>query len=101
MTQIKAEFMVIKVEDNVWDVAIFGEPGVLEAFSSVYHAHYVHESVFDKKPMALMADFPNKNHAEIWKQYWVDALNSPEDACKSCATVNELFQVIYDVRQGK
>ncbi len=56
MDPIQASFMIIKVEDNIWDVAIFGEPSVLEAFSSVYDAHYVHESVFEKRPMAIIPD---------------------------------------------
>ena len=101
MDPIQASFMIIKVEDNIWDVAIFGEPSVLEAFSSVYDAHYVHESVFEKRPMAIIPDFPDKRHAEVWKEYWIDALRNPDTACKSCATVNQLFNVIEEVRQGK
>jgi len=89
MQPIDVQFLVIKVEEDVWDVAIFAETPVLKAFENIYKGFYVEESVFDKRPMCVIADFPNRMHADSWKQYWMVAFKSPDNSCKSCVTVNE------------
>lgn len=94
MDPIKANFLLVKVSENTWDVVIFGENAVLKAFANVYGAHYVEESVFENQPVAIVPDFPNQLHAESWKQYWIQAFAEPEKACKTCSTVNELFHLI-------
>lgn len=101
MEPIQASFLIVKAEDTIWDVLIFSEDAVLEAFSSIYDAHYVAQSVFEKRPMAVIPDFPDKRHAEVWKEYWIEALRDPDNACKSCTTVNQFFEIIEEVRQGK
>ena len=101
MDPIKADFLIVKVEENIWDVVIFAEDAVLEAFASIFHAQHIPESVFDKKPVAILPNFEESEHAEVWKQYWMDAFADPENACLSCTTVNELFQRIAEGRQKK
>lgn len=94
MTKLKTQFVIIKVEEDIWDVAIFGDTIVLKAFEKVYGGFYVEKSIFDQMPMCVIAEFPNENHAEIWKQYWLKAFNDPDNSCKTCPTVNQLFQII-------
>lgn len=101
MEPIKANFLIIKVEDDVWDVAVFAEDAVLNAFVSIYNCHKIPESVFDKKPMVVVPDFPNQLHAETWKQYWIEAFSDPDNACKTCTTVNDLLQLIEQGRAKK
>ena len=94
---IKVEFLLVKVEDkedSVWDVCIFGDQAVLKAFEKVYQGHYVEKSVFEDKPMIVIPEFPNESHAEVWKEYWMEAFNDPDNACKSCPTVTQLFETI-------
>ncbi len=98
MQPIDAQFLIIKVEEDVWDVAIFAENPVLKAFEKIYNGFYVEESVFDKQPMCVVAEFPNQMHADAWKEYWIVAFNAPDKACKSCVTVNELFRFIEKER---
>ena len=98
MGPIDAQFLVIKVEEDVWDVAIFAEKAVLKAFEKVYDGFYVEESVFDKRPMCVIPEFPNQMHADAWKQYWILAFHNPNKSCKSCVTVNELFRYIEEER---
>ena len=94
MEPIDAQFLIIGVEETVWDIAIFAEKPVLKAFEKIYHGHYVEESIFDKRPMCIIPEFPNQMHAETWKQYWIRAFADPDHACQGCVTVNELFQFI-------
>jgi len=96
---VKASFVLVKVDESVWDVVIMADVEVLRAFSDVYGAHFIEESVFDDRPVAIVPDFPNELHAESWKEYWIVALNDPENACKTCTTVNELFRKIEVARQ--
>lgn len=98
MDPIDAQFLVIKVEEDVWDVAIFAEKPVLKAFEKIYNGFFVEESVFDKKPMCVIPEFPNQMHADTWKQYWIRAFQAPDKSCKSCVTVNELFRFIEEER---
>ncbi len=98
MGPIDVQFLVIKVEEDVWDVAIFAEKPVLKAFEKIYNGFYVEESVFDKRPMCVIPEFPNQIHADTWKQYWIEAFQSPDKSCKSCATVNALFSFIENER---
>ena len=98
MVPIDVQFLIIKVEEDVWDVAIFAEEAVLRAFEKVYNGFYVEESVFDKRPMCVIPEFPNQMHAEAWKQYWVVAFKNPDKSCKSCVTVNDLFRRIEEGR---
>ncbi|MBD3260760.1 MAG: hypothetical protein GF334_03650 [Candidatus Altiarchaeales archaeon] len=98
MEAIDVNFLLVKVDENLYDVAIFAENHVLKAFQEVYDAYFVENSVFDNKPVAIVPDFPNERHAEAWKQYWIQAFAEPENACKTCATVNQLFDLI---EQGK
>lgn len=99
MEPIKANFLLIKVEENLWDVAIFADKSVLSAFNSIYQGHYIEESVFDKKPMIVIPDFPNQIHAETWKQYWIEAFADPDNSCKTCTTVNDLMNLIEQGRK--
>ena len=98
---IDASFLLIKVEEDVWDVAVFGETEVLKAFEEVYGAFYVEKSVFDQRPMCVVPEFPNKLHAEAWKEYWLEAFRDPEHACQTCATVTKLFALIKKAREEK
>ena len=98
---IKVEFLLVKVEDNMWDVCIFGEQSVLKAFEAVYKGHYIEKSVFEDKPMIVIPECPNEIHAESWKQYWLEAFNDPDKACKTCPTVTQLFQTIGDLMANK
>ena len=97
---IKVEFLLVKVEEDVWDVCIFGDQAVLKAFELVYQGHYIEKSVFEDKPMIVIPEFPNEMHAESWKQYWLEAFGDPANACKSCPTVTALFSNIEKLRQG-
>ena len=96
MKPIDVQFLVIKVEEDVWDIAIFANEVVLKAFEKVYEGFYVEESVFDKRPMCVIAGFPNQLHAEAWKKYWIVAFHDPNKSCKSCVTVNQLFTMIEE-----
>lgn len=91
---IKANFMIVKVEEDVWDVLVFGSAAVLKAFRDVYGGVYVEESSFNNMPVCVMPNFENKTYAETWKEYWVEAFRFPEKACKTCQTVNDLFSLI-------
>jgi len=95
---VEATFLLVQVDENTWDVVIMAEEAVLKAFEETYQAHYVENSVFDDKSVAIVPDFPNKIHAESWKQYWIIAFNDPENSCKTCQTVNELFTRIENGR---
>ena len=99
MKPIAAQFLVIKVEEDVWDIAIFSEKTVLKAFEKIYDGFYVEKSVFDKRPMCVIPEFPNLLHAEAWKKYWITAFENPNKSCKSCVTVNELFRYIEIARK--
>jgi hypothetical protein len=96
---VKANFLMVKVSEGVWDVVIMAESAVLRAFEETYGAHYIEDSVFNDQPVAIVPDFPNQHHAESWKEYWIIAFNDPENACKTCNTVNELFSRIETGRQ--
>jgi hypothetical protein len=96
MDPIKANFLLIKVKEDIWDVAIFADEPVLKAFQKVYNAHYVDKSVFGKEPMCVIPEFPNQLHAKAWKQYWLDAFADPDNSCESCPTVKELFEFIKE-----
>lgn len=98
MEQVNANFLLVKVEENLYDVVIFADLSVLRAFEEVYGAYFVEKSVFDNKPVAIVPGFPNEKYAETWKQYWIQAFSDPENACKTCVTVNQLFSLI---EQGK
>jgi hypothetical protein len=101
MEPIRANFMLIKVAEDKWDVIITGEQAVLNAFSQTYsNLFYLEKSVFDKKPVVIAPDFPNQDHAKIWIEYWEMAFEEPENACKSCPTVQELFGKIEANRKN-
>ncbi len=99
MEPIDINFLLIKVEENVWDVAIFAEQAVLKAFEKIYDGFYVEESVFNKKPMCVIPEFPNQMHAEAWQEYWIKAFKDPDRSCKGCVSVHELFKLIEKERQ--
>jgi hypothetical protein len=102
MEPVDAQFAVIKVDDTTWDVVIIGEDAMLKSFTRVYDKlFYVEESIFDKRPAVIAPDFPNGDHAETWKQYWVLAFNDPDNACKTCATVKQLLTMIEKARAEK
>ena len=96
MTAIKANFMVVQAAEEVWDVLIFSTPNVLKAFQETYPAgaFFVEKSVFNDSPMVVIPAFPNKQHAEVWKEYWKNAFSDPDKSCQTCPTVRELFQRI-------
>ncbi len=95
---VQAQFTLVAVEETAWDVIIMAEPAVLRAFQETYHAYYIEKSVFGDKPVAIVPDFPNKMHAESWKEYWIQAFADPENACQSCQTVVEMFDKIVRLR---
>jgi len=95
---VHANFTLVKVEEESYDIIIKAEPAVLIAFQETYNAHYIEKSVFGENPIAIIPDFPNQTHAESWKQYWILAFADPENACKTCATVQELFNKIERAR---
>ena len=98
MAPLEVKFLLVKVEEDVWDVCIFGDESILKAFQKVYNGHYIDKSVFENKPMVVIAEFPNEFHAESWKQYWIEAFSDPSKACKTCVTVNELFDFIREFK---
>ena len=91
---IEASFLIVKIKEDVWDVLVFGAVPILKAFSDIYHGIFVSESKFDNKPVCIMPNFENKQFAEAWKNYWIEAFSSPEKACKTCPTVSEMFEKI-------
>jgi hypothetical protein len=95
---VQAQFTLVAVEQDTWDVIIMAEAAVLRAFQETYNAHYIEKSVFGDNPVAIVPDFPNKIHAESWKEYWIQAFADPENACKSCQTVVEMFNKIERLR---
>jgi hypothetical protein len=95
---VQAQFTLVAVEADTWDVIIIAEPAVLRAFQETYNAHYIEKSVFGDNPVAIVPDFPNKMHAESWKEYWIQAFADPENACKTCQTVQEMFDKIVRAR---
>lgn len=100
MNPIKANFTLVKVEEEQWDVLIFAEESVLKAFAKTYsNVFYVEESVFDKKSMVVVPDFPNQQHAQIWKEYWQLALADPDNSCDNCPAVTEFFQHVEEGRK--
>lgn len=100
MEPIDAQFAVIKVDENTFDVIIMGELAMLQSFVKVYEKlFYIEESVFDKKPAVVAPDFPNGDHAETWKQYWVEAFADPDHSCDTCPTVKQLLGFIEAARQ--
>lgn len=95
---VDASFLLVKVDEQTWDVVIMSENAVLRAFEETYNAHYIENSVFDDQSVAIVPDFPNQHHAESWKEYWIIAFNDPQNACKTCQTVNDLFRRIESAR---
>lgn len=95
---VEASFTLVKVDERTVDVLIFAEEAVLRAFQETYNAHYIEKSVFSERPVAIIPDFPSNLHAESWKEYWIVAFADPENACKTCQTVNELFAKIERAR---
>ncbi len=99
MESVQATFEVVKVDEKTWDVIILADNEILKSFVKVYpNLFYVDESVFDKQPVVIAPDFPNQLHAMTWKQYWVDAFLDPDNACKTCPTVNQLLEYIEEAR---
>lgn len=98
---INVEFLLVKVEEGMWDVCIFGDNVVLKAFHEIYRGHFIEKSVFDDKPMIVIPEFPNEMHAESWKEYWMEAFADPENACKTCPTVTQLFDMIREEVNNK
>ncbi len=102
MEPIYAEFAVIKANETAFDVIIMGEEAMLKSFVKVYDKlFYIEESVFDRKPAVIAPDFPNGQHAETWKQYWVEAFADPDHSCETCPTVKQLLSLIEQARQKK
>lgn len=99
MEPIDSKFLIVKVDEQTFDVVIFAEKAVLKAFEKIYKAFYIEKSVFSENPVSIVSDFPNQDHAELWKQYWIEAFAEPEKACKTCTTVNDLFSLIEQGRQ--
>jgi hypothetical protein len=99
MEPLEANFLLVKVEEDVWDVCIFGDEAILKAFEEVYSGHYIEKSVFENKPMLVIPEFPNRMQAESWKEYWLEAFSDPQNACKGCVTVNELFDFIKEFKK--
>ncbi len=100
MDPIQATFEVVKVKEDTWDVIILSEDAVLKSFLKVYeNLFYIEDSVFDNKPIVIAPSFPDSINAESWKEYWVLAFSDPDNACKTCPTVNELLKRIEQSRK--
>jgi len=100
MEPILATLEVVRVDEGTFDVLILSEDAVLKSFIKVYdNLFYIEESVFDNKPMVVAPSFPNQQHAMAWKEYWVKAFADPDNSCKTCATVQRLFQNIEAARE--
>lgn len=100
MSNIQASFAIVKVNDDQYDVIITGEPAVLDAFSTTYqNVFYIEKSKFDGKPLVVVPDFPNREHADVWKQYWQVALEDPENSCDTCPAVKEFFERFWARRE--
>jgi hypothetical protein len=101
MNPIKANFMIVKIDEDHWDVLVFAEQSVLKAFCSTYpNIFYVEKSVFKDIPMVVIPDFPKQNHAKTWKEYWEQAFEDPDKSCQTCPVVQELFRFIEAHREG-
>jgi hypothetical protein len=101
MNPIKANFMIVNIDEDHWDVLIFAEQSVLKAFIQTYpNLFYVEKSVFNDSPMVVVPDFPKKNHAEAWKEYWELAFAEPDKSCSTCPVVQELFRFIEAHTKG-
>lgn len=100
MDPIKANFMMVKVDEEQWDVVIFAEQPVLKAFCQTYpNIFYVEKSVFNDSPMVVVPDFPKQTHAQAWKEYWELAFQDPEKSCRTCPVVQDLFRYIEAYRE--
>lgn len=99
MEPIEATLELVKVDESTWDVLILSEDAVLKAFIKVYdQLFFIEESVFDNKPVVVAPSFPNQHHAAAWKEYWVQAFADPDNSCKTCPTVQQLFKLIETER---
>lgn len=95
MDPIKATFELVRVDENTWDVLIFSEMKILKAFETTYNNLFlVEKSVFNNQPMIVAPSFGNKEHAEVWIEYWKTAFADPDNSCQTCPTVRELFEKI-------
>lgn len=96
---IQFDIRVADIEGKAFDVLISGELPLLKAFDAVYdNVIFIAKSKLGI-PLVVAPDFPNREHAEVWKQYWERALSNPAQSCKNCPTVQELFKYVISFRE--
>jgi len=96
---IKFELQIVRLDENTIDVIVAGEPSVLDAFADVYdNLIYVENSKFGF-PIVVAPDFPNLEHAKVWKEYWDVALVDPSNSCESCPSVRQFFSTFLKQRK--
>jgi len=95
---IQFDLQIVKFDEETIDVIVAGEPSVLDAFIDVYdNLMYVENSKFGF-PIVVAPDFPNLDHAKLWKEYWDIALSDPSNSCESCASVRQFFSTFLKQR---
>lgn len=88
---IRFDIQVVKVGEDTIDVIVAGEQAVLDSFIDVYdNLIYVERSKFGF-PIVVAPDFPNLDHAKVWKEYWDAALSDPANSCESCQSIHQFF----------
>lgn len=98
MDPIDYNFLLLKQEENIFDIILFSDHIVLNAFKQVFDVEYVENSIFDNKSIVVFPNFPNYQRAELWKQYWINAFSDPDKSCQTCPDVIRLFELIEEGR---
>jgi len=97
MKPIKAQFEIVQVENEVFDVLVFSRLSVLKAFQNAYpETIFIEKSKFNGVPMLAVPSFDSNFKARAWVGYWEEALSDPEKACKSCEIVQFFFKLVGD-----
>lgn len=92
------DIKIVQIDKDTTDVIVAGEQSVLDAFCDVYdNLFYVETSKFGF-PIVVAPDFPNIEHAKVWKEYWDIALNDPVNSCDSCSSVQQFFSTFLQQR---
>jgi len=99
MEPIEGNFQVVKLAENQYDVLFFAEEKILKAFSKTYpESIFIENSKFGK-PLIAIPNFETKNLVNLFINYWIEAFQNPDKACKTCPTVNEFLTAVEKSRQ--
>lgn len=94
---IPAQFEVVKVAEDQFDVLVFSSNSVLKAFQMSYpETVYIERSKFNDLPIIAVPNFDSNFKARTWVGYWQEALNDPEKACTTCEIVQYFFKLVSD-----